>query len=227
MNHKLRTLGAALVAVLAVGAVVVSSASAAGAFTAEAGKTVTGTQINGMITGKAVFKHELATAGGTLKCDVTFHGVSGADVSPELTLTPTYSNCVTSGVILMQVTMNGCHYLLTAGNTVVPTDQNTITATIDIVCPSGNVIDIHGTAVGTNCHKTVPAQNNLGVIELHNRGNVTSMDLEATFDITGITYEIHGQCPNNPAQTVVTNNGIYRGVATIQSATSGVGITVH
>jgi hypothetical protein len=114
--------------------------------------------------------------------------------------------------------------LLKAGATVA--EPNTISASVDVVCPAGKVIDIHATAAGNNCHITVPAQANLGGIELHNSGSVEAMDLLATLDTTGITYQVHGsECPSAP-NTELTSNGAYRGVTTFKGS-GAAGMTVH
>ena len=230
MIHKLKKLGMALVMAVALGAVMACSALAAGAFTGEAGKTITGTQINGSITGKVTNKFELATSVGTFKCEeVTFDGTTGFAQTAEQTLTPAFNKCLLAGTIPVAITMNSCDFLFTAGNTVVATDANTIAATVHIVCPPGKVIDVHATAVGNNCHITFEAQNNLSGIELHNRGGAGSaMDVESTIDIAGLSYVVHGsECINGPFTTELTKNGTLKGVATIQSTASSVGITVH
>jgi len=110
MIHKTISLGLAFVAMLAIGAALASSASAAGAFTGEAGKTITSGQVNGSITGKVTNKFELTTNAGTFKCEVvTFDGALPAAVSTEQTVTPTFNNCNISGTIPVVSTSNGCN----------------------------------------------------------------------------------------------------------------------
>lgn len=222
MSNKLKSLGLALVAVFALSAVVASSASAAAAFTGDAGATITGAQVSGTITGSVKTGHEFTTKAGTIKCSTaTFDGVATAAVSAEQTLAPTYSGCFLGGVVPVHVKMNGCDYLF-KGDTTVST--STITVKTDVVCSGGGPIIVEAT--GSTCVITIPAQAGLGGIEAHNAGTAGKMEIEATIDTTGIKYEVHGSCPNSPAQTTPFTDGSYRGVAKLHSSGAS-GVTVH
>jgi hypothetical protein len=235
MNHKLKSMGLALVMAIAVGATAASSASAAAGITVEAGKTITAAQVSGTITGKVVSKHEFSTEAGTVKCEEASNdGTAVALVSTTLRVAATFGKCTLAGAIPVQVTMNGCEFLYTLTNTVVSTDPNTVGATLDIICPSGP-IDIHATAAENNCHITVPGSSNvpplnqnLGGIEFHNKGGSgSSMDILLTIDVNGATYQVHGsECPNAP-NTEIKTNGKILGLTTFVSPTSAIGITVH
>ncbi|HET6996950.1 MAG TPA: hypothetical protein VFI03_00040 [Solirubrobacterales bacterium] len=226
MSHKLKSLSLALVAVFALGAVVASSASA-GTFTADPSATITGKQISGTITGGVKTQHEFTTKAGTIKCSTaTFHGVATAAATTEQTLTATYSGCFLGGVVPVHVRMNSCDYLFTAGNTV-GGNPDTVEVGAHVKCSNlGDKIEVEAT--GSTCKITIPAQGPLTGIETHNRTDASTnrMDVEATIDVHSITYEVHGSCPNSPAQTVHFNDGTYRGVATLTSDSAG-GITVH
>jgi hypothetical protein len=229
MNHKLKSLGVALVAVFALGAMVASSASAAAGFTGTTGKAITGAQTTATITSQVKTKHEFFTNAGTVKCEeATFSGTAVASEATQQALTPLYGKCTLAGAVPVQVTMNGCSYLFKGVNTV-SGSASTITATADVVCGAGAVIDVHATAAGNNCHIKIGAQTGLGSLELHNRGTAgtSSADIEATIDVINIGYTVHGsECPNAP-NTTLTTNGTYKGGATIQSTTSSTGVQVH
>ncbi|HET6996954.1 MAG TPA: hypothetical protein VFI03_00060 [Solirubrobacterales bacterium] len=217
MPHALKSLGAAFVAVLALGAVAASSASAS-AFTSTVQPTITGNQISGTITGVSRPQNEFTTKAGTVKCStVTFHGVTIS--ASELTLTPTLSGCFLGGVVPVHVKMNGCDYLVTAGEAA----GESIEATTHIDCSPGNLILIEAT--GSTCKITTPDQT-LGGITFHNSGTAEAMDVQATTDAAGITYEVHGSCPNSPTGTTLFHDGTYRGVGTLKSS-DGDGLTVH
>ncbi|HET6996953.1 MAG TPA: hypothetical protein VFI03_00055 [Solirubrobacterales bacterium] len=218
-------MGVALVAVVVLGTVVASSASA-GTFTADQGATITGKQISGTITGAVKTQNEFTTKAGTFKCStVTFHGVAAAASSPEQALTPTISGCFLGGVVPVHVRMNSCNYLFTAGSTT-PGDPNTVEIEMHIKCNvAGDKIEIEAT--GSTCKTTIGPQTLTG-IETHNRTDASTgrMDVEMTIDVHSITYEVHGACPNSPAQTTLFHDGSLRGVATLTSDSAG-GITVH
>ena len=228
MTHKLRTFSQALAAALALGAVAASAASAFPEFTGDSFATITGTQISGLITSKETNKPEFTTRAGTVKCNkVSLDGSMTFSESPEQTLTPTYSECTLAGVVPLDIATNSCDFLITTVNTV-GESPNRITAGLDIKCSSlGDKIVM--TATGPNCVITIPPQSSpITGMELHNKGGAGStMDVEATIDLFGLTHEIHGNaCPNSPFPTTLYSDGFYRGLWTLQS--NGVhGFTIH
>jgi hypothetical protein len=109
MIRKLESLGLALVAVLAMSVVVASAASAAPEFTGTG--TATGSQSAGGET--------FTTSGGTVQCDSHFAvekvgGGALGGAAQEVTVVPSYSNCVAFGFIGADIHENGCHYVLLA-----------------------------------------------------------------------------------------------------------------
>jgi hypothetical protein len=218
MNRKLKSLGLALIAVFALGAVSVASASA-GTFTATAGATISGEQVSGTITAKTVAKHEFTTAAGTVKCTTaTFTGTAAAAESATQELAPTYKECTLAGSVPVTIDVNSCKYVFHAGTAGA--------ATVDVRCPSS---PITVTVPGSTCEITIGGavggvNQGLGGITLDNSGTSTAMDILATIDVTGIHYIVHGSCPNVPPPGTYTD-GSYRGVATIKSSNAA-GITV-
>jgi hypothetical protein len=223
MNRKLKRLGLALIAVFALGAVSVASASA-GTFTANGGATISGEQVSGTITGKTVPKLEPVTVAGTWKCtSVTFTGTAAAAESPTLELAPTYSGCSAAGFLPVTIDVNSCKFVLHAGTSGA--------ATVDVRCPSSPITITIGGSGGSTCQITIGGavggvNQGLGGITLDNSGTSTAMDILATIDLTGINYIVDNgpSCPNAPASGTYTD-GALRGVVTIKSS-GAAGITV-
>ena len=111
MTHKLKTLGVAFFAVLALAAVMASAASAKN-YTASSYPT-TGTATS------AVGNDKLTTEGGTAECQSHYQGTLAA-TSSQLTLTPTYTNCKAFGFLNATVHTNGCDFLLTTASGTAP-----------------------------------------------------------------------------------------------------------
>ena len=142
MIRSLKTLGLALVAVLALSAVVASAASAAPKLTPvpeEYPVTLKGSQVEGVeniLELEGTRKTECSTA--TL--EGTFANKAAAETS-ELTATPTYSGCVSTilgNKDLTTVTMNGCDYLLKSTATTegtIKTEGWEVTGSVEIKCP--------------------------------------------------------------------------------------------
>ena len=203
MSHKLKALGLALFAVLALSAVSASGASAAGElFHAEtAHSTLDFTQDgNGTTTGLQVFE---TTIEGALECT----GVSGsatltASTVTQVTATPVYSGCK-KGSLNTDVKMRSCDYLFTSEIT--PTH-----AQVHIQCATpGDHIQVNGTILGSEvaCVK-IPAQTPTGGgVTYHNIGSGTTREVTITATVTGIEYTEVGACGSN----TVANDGKYTG----------------
>jgi hypothetical protein len=103
MNHKLKSLGLALVAVLAMSAVVASAAQAVPQFTASAyPATVTGSNTKGAET--------FTIDGSSIQCDSHFVSHSLNASSSTLIITPTYSGCEAYGFLNAAFNTGGCAY---------------------------------------------------------------------------------------------------------------------
>jgi hypothetical protein len=240
MTHRLKALGLALVAVFAMSAVAASAASAAGVFETSTGSsaTITGEQISGTVTEKTVTKHEFTTTVGTVKCSIAkFHGVMSSP-STELTLTPTYEECLIAGNIPATVDMNGCDYKFTAGETV-GGSSDVIEVSVHVECPPSAEIVV--TVVGTTCKIKIPRQTLTG-ITAENTTAASPVDIDAIVDVTGIEYTVENgagpaKCPKEKVGTELKEvpdgtytNGTYKGVATLKGEEVGggaaVGVTV-
>lgn len=236
MSHKLKTLGCVLVTAFAMSALGVAAAQA-GEFEVEGNKkvTITGEQINGLITGVEESKHDFGTEVGTFRCSSSdFHGVLQSS-STELTVTATYGNtstgmgCTVAGIAGPVVHMRSCDYLFTAGNTIGAT--NNIQVRAHIKCGIGDSIEI---TVSPTCTITIPPQSFAeSMVTAENSGGAgSSMDIKMTTDLTGVNYVVHGSlCPNGiQGNTATTTNGVIKGVTTYRATdfTTGaaVGLTV-
>jgi hypothetical protein len=194
MTRNLKTLGLALVAVFALSAVVASAASAQGKITSDGPVTGTGTEIT---------PNKLTALGRTVECPgstMTFHEYNVTPHKPvpddatTATATPHYKNCTVPGVGPATVIMNGCHYVFHIGGTTGVADQ--FSATIDIVCPAGKVIEVQAFSSHPGgiklCTTTVKAQT--GLVGARATTNTASDDVVATGEVGGIHVEQHGLC---------------------------------
>ncbi len=175
MFCRLKFLGLALVAALAMSSIVASVASADVITTEAAPTTLTGAQGGTDVRG---------FHSGSTKCTtVKYTGSLSALSSSNATVTPTYSGCALLG-LASTTSMNGCSFKFnvnaTAGNT---------TGTTDIVCPAGKEITITAPSVGTpKCIVHIPAQTGLASISYSNLGSTTTREITASLNITNLKY---------------------------------------
>jgi hypothetical protein len=160
MTRKLKTLGAALVAVFALTAVMASAASAAQYTSSVYPTTATGESPKG----NDVF----TTEAGTVECKAHFVGTLTA-ASSDLTVTPTYTNCTAFGFVEASVT--GCKYTFTA--------VTTTSSSVHVVNPC--------TIIASNCHVTVPNQGPLSSVATTNNA---AGDVSAKADVSKIHYTV-------------------------------------
>jgi hypothetical protein len=179
MPRNLKTLGLALVAVLAMSAMVTSAASAS-QYTGSAYPT-TGTASN--TTGQET----LTTPGGTVQCDSHFEGTLSA-ASSTATVIPKYTNCVAFGFLNATVAFNGCDYLFHSGAS---QSGGVYNNKVDLLCSlgSGPV-----TIKGGTCHVLVPEQHGLSNVKTTN----SASSVTAQPNVTNITLNVIGDgfgCP--------------------------------
>lgn len=175
MIRKVKMLGLATVAVLALSAMVASAAQAA---TASLNAASYPASLSGAQVG--VNKFIIANGVRTVTCKTaTFSGTISAAADP-VTLTPAYSEChAAPNELPATVTMNGCDYSLSANTT-------GAALTADLVCPTGKDVEIHlyenatkhkeGSAL---CDYTVQAQTNLPAGTYSNGAGTVTANLKA------------------------------------------------
>jgi hypothetical protein len=151
MSIKLKVLGLGVLAMLAVGAFTAINATAetGGHFVAD---SPTG---NVSVTGRedATDFTELTVPGLTgIVCTTATYEGTAANTSTELTITPHYSNCHTTGsAAVVTVHVNGCDYRFTIGK------KSTADNTVDLVCPAGKEIEV----THEGCTIKIPPKNNI------------------------------------------------------------------
>lgn len=166
IDHYLKTLGLALVAALAMGAVLAGGASASepAELNAEVGSvTIDGTQPAEQVQ---VFTRE----GEQVFCEsATFHA-EAEDEDEAIALKPSYEGCTMLGVGPATIEVNGCSYLFNLTD-----NTSSFTATSGLACPEGKEIEIlayvseakHGSET-TVCEYTLGSQTGLKTTELTN-----------------------------------------------------------
>jgi hypothetical protein len=202
MIRNLKSLGLALVAVLAMSAVVASAAQAVPSFTASAyPATATGSNAKG---GEA-----FTLDGSTVQCDSHFQGTLSAAGS-TLTVTPKYSNCEAFGFLEATVNTEGCTYVFHATEQVAAGVYN---HHVDVVCPAGKSIKI---TAGT-CKAEVTAQNNKTTVKTTNlAGGTVTVQPNVTVS-THVTQDGFG-CP---LAGLGTRNAVYHGDVVVSRVGGG------
>lgn len=149
MVRNLKTLGVAVVAMLAMSAVVASAASANLKFHAA--------QTHTILTGSQTTQHVFQTNTGTVTCSTaTFSGTQQNATATEITIAPNYDNCIAFGFVSVPVHENGCHYLFTYDKTVhlqCPTKPIEITApgcTVTVGTQTISPVDFNNNAAKTD-----------------------------------------------------------------------------
>ncbi len=162
MIPKLKSLGLALVAMLALSAVIASAASATN-FTASSYPTAATAE---SALGNDVFK----TEGGSWECKTHYAAAALSAPSETLTVTPTWTSCKSFGFLSATVNTNGCDLVFH------------VSGAMDYQCPSGKAITI----VSGTCEISIGAQKGLQKVDFANSAGKIS----AQFTVTGISYTV-------------------------------------
>jgi len=196
MNRKLKTLGLALVAVLAMAAISAASASAA-LEEFHAGSA------SGSVKGINVGEETFTVTAGTVRCKVAeYNGTFSASTVKTQVVKPTYKECTAFGFVETPIDVNGCEYRFNQPNSGV--------GTVDIInCTK----PLEVTAF--NCTVTVGNQTGLTSVTYTNVAGSPD-DLLIHTNITNIKYT---QDPKNfPQCTSATHtNGTYTGTNTVRA----------
>jgi hypothetical protein len=211
MTHQLRKLGLALMAVVALGAVAASSASATEFTSADGTYPVS---FHGEQSATAPLVFLMDKQGFTTECEsATFAGGLTEKSSTILTSTVIYAECISAGSPGLEATiaMNGCNYqfhLPASGGQ----------ATADIVCPAGKEITI---SVGFGaCVTHIPPQTGLSHVTF---SNDTATSLHAEMTLTGMKATLTDVsaflCPFNGTTSV--SDGEYKGTLTLKLSKEG------
>jgi hypothetical protein len=220
MTHKLKTLGLALAAVFAIGALAASAASAQnGIFTSDGPVTLIGTQTGGVNENAWTFFGKVDTCANATytghKVNVTPHEPipNGAT---EITITPHYGTCViNTGAFPTTTDMNGCDYDLKLTETT-PTVTDSYFVDFKVTCPVGKhiVTTLFTNAAGHTanspfCHITI-TENLAGYTGLKAVDTTNgTIDLTGTIEgveadkevISGTTTDVGILCPKETTKT--------------------------
>jgi hypothetical protein len=171
MIRNLKTLGLAVVAVLATSAMVVSMASAAEYHSANAPTTITGSQYS-----TNAFH---VPGAGTLECTTaTLHGSLSTTTATELTVHPTYSGCKAFGFATTHVTTIFCDYTFTQPYALQWSEMH-------VVCSDANLIRITPTVFGGSvCTVTIGSQSPTGYVQFINEGS----NVRAIWNMTSVSH---------------------------------------
>ncbi len=214
MTSYLKSIGVAFAAILAMSAVVASSASATSvefyeeAESESAGGTVTLKNETGT---EDVFGFDV----GKVKCKgITGEGVVEKYPTPEITFVKiAYSGCKGPGGDVT-IAMNGCDYVYTSG-VLFGEDREGF---IHLDCPAGKVVEVK--LVG--CTVTVDGQAALTKVTYFNKGMGNEAEVTAKVELANINYKED----NVGMSTCVhpgkdTNNGTYTGAHTLTNEVGG------
>ncbi|HEX9967947.1 MAG TPA: hypothetical protein VGB06_08365 [Solirubrobacterales bacterium] len=188
MPRKVKAVGLALTAALALIALAASSASATNPrFHSEVAHT--------SLTGEQEIRNTFSVNAGTIHCSTaTFAGTAAEATTTQLTIAPTYNGCklttVTLETLEATVDMNGCHYLFTPGGQV------------HLTCPSAPI-----RVTAPLCTVSVAPQT-VEKVDYTNVGEGTTRSVTVTSTATSLTYTQSSFCPTGGG---TFSNGSYAG----------------
>lgn len=215
MRNRLKAVGVAFVASLALSAVAVTAASANGTMHYYAPDAPT------VGTGFQSAPHVFKTTAGEISCaNSTFAGTAGIAVSTTLTATASYSNCVAFGFASTHIKMNKCHFLFTTPTERVSAGHYTGNSPHVVGCESGKGVEVTPTDpfFGFSvCTVTIPAQTpTSGDVTAKNEGAEATRDVFVTSNVKGIHYTVDGGGGLCGATGTTHSNGEYIGSVTLK-----------
>ena len=206
MSRKLKFLGLALVAALAMSSVAGNAASA-DVLTSESAMSTT-------LTGSQTFTDVLKVDAGEVKCGTVTYSGSFTSPTSSILVTPFYAGCTFAG-LFAAVEMNTCQFRVnfsagtsTAGST-------------DIVCFPGQEITVKAPPIGTaKCVIHIPPQTGLTKVSGRNVGSGIGRELTLDININNIKYsQTAGKAETgNCATADSTTGGTYTGEDTFKGS---------
>ena len=209
-RHRLKALGLALAAVLAMSIGGASLASAAELHSESAPVVITGTQ-----EGAGAYDVQFGqVACTTVDLDATTP--AGATTDTTITLVPFSGGC-TFGGVATTVDTNGCHFMFHIASAT--------SATVTIECPPGQELTLTG---GNKCTLHVAGGQDVGTVTLANIGSGATR--EVTANLGGLSSITYTQTPGTgvgKCTAVTTSNGKLTGSATFTGETDTGGAPTH
>jgi hypothetical protein len=216
MNRKLKTLGVAFVAAMALTAVTASSASAFLGFTS----TSHHTELHGKQVGNHVFTASASSGFGAITCTTaTFVGTGSATSETSQTITPTYSGCKDSFGRTVDIITNSLHYIFTVDGT---DGEET---------PIGNVhvtghIQLTVTTGGTHCTVTISAEQTQDGITYHNHEGPDGDDVLVTTDTDEVVSTTSGGFFACGISNGEHTDGEYTGETIMEGKSGGASVSI-
>ncbi len=209
MNRKIKALGLAFIAVVAMSAISASAAQATPKFEcSEYPCTATGAS--------SVGAEKFTTEAGTVECNSHFlveEFEKSEDITEPVstvTVTPTYTNCKAFGFLSATVSVESCDYVFHATEKV---ETKVYKHHVDVVCPTGQSIKI----VASTCKAEVPGKAGLTTVKTTNVGETVTVQPEVTNIPLTVTQDGIG-CPFNGTGA---KTGAYHGDVTISRVGGG------
>lgn len=199
--HKIKTLGVAVVAVLAMSAVVASAAQASHFTATKYPAIITGEQEE---KGAGIENFFEVNAGKVAKteCEIAKFKGTLAAASETLSMAPTYEKCSTTLGTAATIDTEGCTYLFHAGAVIAGTGEDSWSGTVDIVCPAGKKIKVTAPSGAIGCTIEIGSQNGLGAITYTNITTAKPEDVTVDVNVEKIAYNV----VNNFACPLTTGN---------------------
>jgi len=218
MVRKLKALGLALVAVLAMSAVVASAANAGSLYNTNGTYPVT---LHGEQEAEKTHVFTLTDNSNlTTTCTTATFAGTLSGTSSTATIHPTYGkatgagNCTAFG-LSAEITTTGCDYVFHIGNTIT---SGVYDGTVDIVCSGTNKIII----VAGSCEVQVGSQNGLATVTGNNVAGSNPDDVTITAEVEGIDYTVTKDgflCPLSGTGNFT--EGDYTGATTVKGSVEG------
>jgi hypothetical protein len=236
MILNLKTLGAGLVAVIAISALVApglmadSSKHTGGHFTNDAPGGDASLEVKETTKPSHTVRFFLFGGKHNVKCtDATYSGGMNDATQTEIELFPGFKDCWLDeahgklGEETVTFTMNGCSYKLTIRETEVDKKHSPL----HIACPTGKKIEMvaHGL-----CTITIPPQTQTNGLSYYTRKKTNWHEVTVNVTIPKLKYEKHGLCTfeapagTGPHETGIEYSGAFR-IKAYKNATEQVNIT--
>lgn len=117
---------------------------------------------------------------GSIRCDSAEFSGELTSASSSLELAAEYGNCSDSLSREVEVTMNGCEYVLGAAGTA------------GVTCPAGKAIEYEIAAAGGTCLIKMGGQSGLSSVGYSNTGSGVESGVEATLDLGSVATTVIG-----------------------------------
>jgi hypothetical protein len=205
MTRKLKALGVAFVASLALSAVMASASQAKYHFTAPEGPVTT--------TGTQVAQNIFTTGGGEVKCNTAlFTGTNTAASATQQLIEPHYSSCTAFG-FTAHVNATPCTYLFTTPTVKLNATEYTGESP-HIQCAGGPITITPTLFGGSLCTASIGAQTPEGHVIYKNEGVGTTRDVLVTATVISIDYTSTGGVCGESGKTLT--DGEYTGSVTLK-----------